>query len=158
LIVPGAAFPHEFVMHATYVLSGTLIVLSSLLMVWHARAWEAVKSKPASVEELRFRWRQFRRRATVSILLAAMGVAALVSQFVEQPVVEILLWLGVLLMILAMLAFALLDIRATATHIGRLRRQHRVDRENLLAEVRKMHGGGSNGHANSASELPASEP
>ncbi len=144
-------------MPAAYLLGGLLIVLSSLLMVWHAKMWDKVRSMQLPAEELQFRWKQFRRRAIVSILLASAGLAVLASQFTQRPIASLALWFVVALLVASMMVLALLDMRATAAHIDQLRRIHRADRDRLMAEMREIGRGQGNGQADSQGEGASDE-
>ena len=60
-----------------------MVILSSVLSAWHVRAWESTKAAQPASSELEFGWQQTRRRIKASAILALVGVAAFVSQFLE---------------------------------------------------------------------------
>ncbi|MGD0899772.1 MAG: hypothetical protein ABR915_18220 [Thermoguttaceae bacterium] len=125
-----------------YVSSVLISLLGSGLMAWHLAAWRRQRSQDLDARERNYRHRQFVRRMQTSAMLALLGVAILAGQlltpWLQQQLVFVLFWGGVLVVVLWLVLLALADIVATQHHFSRLRTDNVVERAKLQAEARRL--------------------
>jgi hypothetical protein len=115
-----------------------LVAISAALMVWNARSWQAARALPEDSPERAFAWRQFRRRMQTSGMIAVLGLAMFVGQFVTSPLWIGPYWLGVLCLLGWVLLLALLDIGAIHKYYGSLRAEHRTQLAAMEARLRQL--------------------
>lgn len=117
-------------MLVSLVFAACLVLLGAGLVVWHARTWRDVVARGASGKDLKFAQRQFGRRATASLLIAAVGGLVAGGEWIVSPIVSLVYWLAVLLIVLWILALAAADAFASRQYFAA--EQSQQDAEFLL--------------------------
>ncbi len=130
------------------VVSVVLLFCATAWMIGHWRSWRATGQQGLADDELKFRWRQFRRRMQTSAMLGLLAVAILVGPLLTGPPWLVLVfWIGVLLVVVWVMLLALVDIWATKFHFSRLRQAYLKQEAELQAEVRRVRAARGNGQA-----------
>ena len=126
------------ILNSINIFSFVVVVMSSVLGVWHIRTWEAIKATKPTRRELNFAWRQTLRRIKVSAMLALVGVAAFVSQFFDNPVPQFGIWAMVVLLVFWMILLAVIDAVAIRRHFAQIRSGQHAEQAKLHDEFQKM--------------------
>ena len=115
-----------------------LFLLGMGLQAWHAQAWHAAQSRGLNERELSFARRQFRRRATSSLLIMIVGALVAGGEWIVAPAASLVYWLCVLLAVLWILALATADAFASRQYFAA--EQGRQDAEfSLLSKTLRQH-------------------
>jgi len=122
-----------------------ILVSAAVLAWWHLRVRRGHRRSELPEVQYNFYRRQFRRRIQVSAMLGLLAVMLAVESWLTQPLIEVLVGAGMLLLLLWIMLLALVDALATRIHYDRLRGDHLVERAKLEAEVRRLRGVGGNG-------------
>ena len=134
---------------AAILFSAALLSLVIVLLILHVRAWRRISSEAPEPHELRFAWRQFRRRMQASTMLGIIALAIPLGALIphrERPSLFVFYWFAVALLVIWVLVLAMLDMLATARHGIRISRRNLVEQAKLRAQLERHHLGGGNGH------------
>lgn len=134
-----AARPWQFVVN--YAFPGAIILVAMLMMIWHWRSWRLALSHGVADAEQGYQRRRFRRRMQTSIVLAIIGAALIVGQWIPplaRPSLYVFFWCGVVLLVLWVILLAGADFAAASTHLSRLHRQRAAERSRLQAELIRL--------------------
>ncbi len=129
--------------------SACLLALVIALLALHVRTWRRVRREGADPAELRFGWRQFRRRMQASTMLGIVALAIPMGSLIpyrERPSLFVFFWFGVAMLVIWVLVLAMLDMFATARHGLHTSRRNLVEEAKLRAQLDRHHLGGGNGH------------
>ncbi|MFO0900693.1 MAG: hypothetical protein U0836_24960 [Pirellulales bacterium] len=116
----------------------TIVSVAVALIFWNLRSWRAAEQLPADSRERAFARGQFRRRLQTSVLIALLGFALFVGQFVRSVNWIGPYWLGVLLLLGWVVLLALLDIGAIHRYYAPIRAEHRNQVAALEARMRQL--------------------
>ncbi|MBN1588882.1 MAG: hypothetical protein JW888_05150 [Pirellulales bacterium] len=129
-----------------------IILLSAIGMSWwHLRVRRGHRRQDLSPAQYDHYRRQFRRRIQISAMLGILALTLAVESLIDaQPMIEILLGAGMLLLVLWIVLLALVDALASRAHFGRLRSDYIVEQAKLQAEAHRLRGTSSlNGNGRS---------
>jgi len=115
-----------------------IIVMASVLMSGHQRAWQRQHEVATSDEEREFFFRRYRRRMQTSGMLAVVGVAIAVGFWVRIPWVALIYWGVVGLLLLWILLLAAADLINTQMLWTRERNRHRRQQAEIEAELARL--------------------
>ena len=118
-----------------------IVALGIFLLVWHRRAWQAVRATATEAGELRFHRRRYRRRLQTSALLVVLGIALGGGQSIaadKHPSLFVFFWCAVALLAAWMMGLAICDAIATRLHLNEQLRRQVVERARLNAELKRM--------------------
>lgn len=136
VVAPPEAAPADVV--SLVVLPGFVLALAVGLLSWHVHCWRVARRKPEPPDELKFLWRQTRRRIQAAALLALVGVAMVVGQLIpprEWPSLFVWFWCCISFVVVWVGVLAMADMVASMRHVDSLKRQRRVARAVLEAEM-----------------------
>lgn len=138
-------------------LPAVLVVISTLLVVWHVRSWRAVRDAEADEADRDFHWRRFRRRMQTSIMVGLVGVAVLCGQLLDfrrHPSMYVFYWTAVVLVLLWIILLALADMVSSRRYLQRWNVERlvalaklRADAERARSELVRQRQREGNGHA-----------
>jgi hypothetical protein len=138
-------------------LPAVLVVISTLLVVWHVRSWHAVRDGQADDADRDFHWRRFRRRMQTSIMVGIVGLAVLGGQLLDfrrHPSVYVFYWTAVVLLLLWIILLALADLISSRRYLQRWNVERlvalarlRADAERARSEMARQRQREGNGHA-----------
>jgi len=127
-------------------LVAVVIVLSAAALAWwHLGVRWSHRRTDLTPAQHEFYRRQFRRRIQVSAMLGFLGVLLATDSWLQQPMVHVVVWAGMLIVLLWIILLALVDAMATRLHFDRLRSDYMVERATLEAEARRLRSVGGNG-------------
>jgi hypothetical protein len=133
------------------VFSALIVLAAAGLLVWHVRAWHAVRRRRADPAEFDFRRRQFRRRIQASAMLGLLGFAVffggLMMVYRLRPLAITLYWLAVIVVLAWLALLALADVLATKHYFGRIQDHYAVEQAKLRAELRRLQSVRGNGRS-----------
>lgn len=131
--------------------SAVIVLAAVALLVWHVRAWRAVRGRHADPAEFDFRRRQFRRRVQASAMLGLLGLAVflggLMMVYRLRPLAITLYWLAVIVVLGWLALLALADVLATKHYFGRIQDHYTVEQAKLRAELRRIQSVRGNGRS-----------
>ncbi len=134
-----AARPLQLVVN--YVFPGAIMLLAVVMMIWHWRTWRLALSHGVPDAEQGYQRRRFRRRMQTSFVLAIIGAALIIGQWIPplaRPSLYVFFWCGVVLLVLWVIVLAGADFAAASTHLSRLHRQRAAERSRLQAELIRL--------------------
>lgn len=129
-----------------------LFAIASGWLWWHMRTWRTVQSRERDPRELLFQGRRFRRRMQASGMLAVLAVAVAGGQTIDyrlHPSLFVFFWWGVTLLVFWMCALAVADGVSTHLHFTQHRRQRRIAKAQLEAEINRLQSAPRDGPAQS---------
>lgn len=138
---PVAPAPPSLKLVVSYVFPGAIIMLAVAMIVSHWRTWRSMAGHNCDDAERTYQRRRFRRRMQTSVMLALIGVALIVGQWIPPriwPSTYVFFWCGVVLMVFWVVLLAGADFLATSTRIGRLQRQRAAEQSRLQAELIRL--------------------
>jgi hypothetical protein len=118
-----------------------IAALGVLLLVWHRRTWQTVRSTVTEAGELRFHRRRYLRRLQTSGLLVVLGMALEGGQWIaadRHPSLFVFFWCAVSLLAAWMIVLALCDAIATRLHLNDQLRRQVIERAKLNAELTRI--------------------
>lgn len=116
----------------------TIVSVAIALIFWNLRSWRGAERLPADSRERAFARGQLRRRLQTSGLIALLGFALFVGQFVRSANWIGPYWLGVLFLLAWVVVLALLDIGAIHKHYAPIRAENRLQLAALEARMRQL--------------------
>lgn len=137
---PLAPVPASLQLVVNYLFPIAIILLAVAMMVSHWRSWRQASSEGDDAERS-FQRRRFRRRMQTSLMLALIGVALIVGQWIPPriwPSTYVFFWCGVAAMVFWVILLAGADFVATSTRLGRLHRQRAAEQSRLQAELIRL--------------------
>ena len=126
-----------------------LLLIVIVLLVVHVRSWRRARREATEPVELRFAWRQFRRRMQASAMLGIVALAIPLGSSIpyrERPNLFVYFWFAVAMLVTWVLVLAMLDMFATARHGVHASRRNLIEQAKLRARLERHHLGGGNGH------------
>lgn len=136
LVPPPQAAPADAI--SLVVLPGFVMALAVGLLSWHVRCWRQARRRPEPPDELRFLWLQTRRRIQAAAMLAVVGAAMVVGQLIpprQWPGLFVWFWCGISLLVVWVGVLAMADMVASMRRVDALKRDRRVARAVLEAEL-----------------------
>jgi hypothetical protein len=120
------------------VVAALLLILAAGLVQLHLRAWHKAQQAPSPERDMKFAWRQCRRRLQTSVMIGLVGVGILVAPLVDDdPMLLLLVWGAVLALLAWVVLLALADMLDTRQFFGRERRENLAEQVRLQHELRK---------------------
>ena len=126
-----------------------IVVLAAGLMVWHLQAWQNAKLAGLDPQERAFRFRQFRRRMQISVMVGLIGIGSAVGQWLMikpyrllaidyGPMTILFVWLVIVVLAAWVIALALVDVWATRVYFGRIRHELFLKQTTLKTKLQQM--------------------
>jgi hypothetical protein len=119
-----------------------LLVVATLLVASHVRAWRLADHGGQGEAELEFQSRRFRRRLQASLLLGVIGLLILgdvaLERYFREDLLRLLYWCGVLVLLLWLVLLAGGDWLASRAYYHRQWNRLQAERTALQADVDRL--------------------
>jgi heme exporter protein D len=124
-----------------------LIVVSAVLLCTHVRAWRETQRGDSDDKAVDFLRRQFRRRMQASLMIGVVGLTVIAGLWIEEGVISVFYWSGVLLIVVWIAILAIADLVNSRFYLNQIRDQHATERAALQAEVDRIRRRDANGRS-----------
>jgi hypothetical protein len=124
--------------------SVSLLSIAAGMIFWHIRSWRSFQRQELDAGERNYRWRQFRRRMQMSVMLGLLAIAFPVGDILTSHATIdsagwlAFYWLGVIFLACWIVLLALVDMWATRHYFGRMDNRCFVEQIKLQAELRRI--------------------
>lgn len=127
------------IVQVTFALFLVVVAVLLSLRTWAVRRTYLTEgSDSASAAEADYFDRQFRRRTLTNGLIGLVGIAVFVGLWVSDPQAVAMFWIGVLMLVVAILALAAADMFSSQRFFHSVRRNVAVERAKLEAEAERL--------------------
>ena len=133
-----------------------MVAVSVLLGVGHLRALRRAVAAPSGDEkQQRFVRGQFRRRAQTSAMIGLVGVLIFAGFWIDQGIMGLVYWCGIVLLVIWIMLLAVVDMIATRIHFARLTRDNAFQQTRLRHVLREAESQRKRQQGNGSADPPS---